>query len=48
MKRIEFMQDNFLGMSYLDQIKVIEYLKESSKECGPKRISREFDDAFDD
>ena len=48
MKRIEFIQDNFLGMSYCVQIKVIEYLKESSKEYGPKRISREFNDVFDD
>ena len=48
MGRIEFIKDNFLGMSYLNQIQVIEYLKESSKECGPKRISREFDKAFED
>ena len=27
MKKIEFIQDNFLGMPYSNQIQVIEYLK---------------------
>ena len=48
MKRIEFIQDNFLGMSYSNQIQVIEYLKEFASECGKKRISIEFSDVFDD
>lgn len=48
MKKIEFIKDNFLGMSYSNQIKVIEYLKESASECCKKRISKEFSDVFDD
>lgn len=48
MKKIEFIQDNFLGMPYSNQIQVIEYLKESASECCKKRISKEFSDVFDD
>ena len=48
MKKIEFIQDNFLGMPYSNQIQVIEYLKESTSECCKKRISKEFSDVFDD
>lgn len=48
MKKIELIQDNFLGMPYSNQIQVIEYLKESASECCKKRISREFSAVFDD
>lgn len=48
MERIEFVEENFLGMSYTDQIKVIEYLMTFLKENKVRKLSREFDNTFED
>lgn len=48
MKQIEFIEENFLGMSYTDQIKVIEYLMSFLRDNKIRKLTREFDNTFED
>lgn len=46
MDTVEFIEDNFLGMSYKDQQLVLEYLMLSLKENRMRKLSRDFNDKF--
>lgn len=46
MDRIEFIKNNFLGISYHEQQQILEYLIAFLKTSKMKKMSKEFDDIF--
>lgn len=46
MERIEFIKDNFLGISYYEQEQILEYLMTFLNQSKMKRLSKNFSDIF--
>ena len=46
MRKREYILENFIGMSHIDQLNLINYLEKSVKEWGTNRIVREFESTF--
>ncbi len=46
MRKREYILENFIGMSHIDQLNLINYLEKSVKEWGTNRIVREFENTF--
>lgn len=46
MRKREHILENFIGMSHIDQLNLINYLEKSVKEWGTNRIVREFESTF--
>ena len=46
MRKREYILENFIGMSHIDQLNLINYLEKSVKEWGTNRIVREFECTF--
>lgn len=46
MSKKEFILENFIGLPYQEQLKLLSYLNQSVKDFGTKKVIREFENTF--
>ena len=46
MSKRDFILENFIGLPYQEQLKLLSYLNQSVKDFGTKKVIREFENTF--